>query len=430
METNRDVQATLYFANVSIGTPAKSLRLHIDTGSSDLWVNTPSSQYCSDTSKPCQYAGTYRANASSTYQYIGSYFNISYVDGSGASGDYVSDTVRLGSTELDRLQFGVGYSSSNAQGILGIGYEINEVQVGRAGLQTYKNLPAQMVADGLIQSNAYSLWLNDLNASTGRILFGGVDTAKFAGPLQTLPVQKEQRFFAEFLITLTDVQVSTNSTSGRASQQSISGGDMALGVLLDSGSSLTYLPNNMSEIIYELVSADYKKEDGVAYIPCSLRGSDTDFTFIFSGVSIKVAFDELIINLYDSNGARAVYKNTSQPICLFGIASAESGMSVMGDTFLRSAYVVFDLENNEISLAQTKFNTTTSNIIEIGTGADSVPGATKVADPVAATAGIPGGSEGGGETTQENAALGLRGGWVASATAVMVAGLVVVFLEV
>lgn len=394
-----------------------------------MWVNTPSSQYCSDTSKPCQYAGTYRANASSTYEYIGSYFNISYVDGSGASGDYVSDTVRLGSTKLDRLQFGVGYSSSNAQGILGIGYEINEVQVGRAGLPAYKNLPAQMVADGLIQSNAYSLWLNDLNASTGRILFGGVDTAKFAGSLQTLPIQREQGYFAEFLITLTDVQVSNKSTSGQVSQQSISGDDMALGVLLDSGSSLTYLPNNISEIIYKMVGADYKKEDGVAYIPCSLRGSDTDFTFTFSGVPIKVAFDELIINLYDSNGARAVYKNTSQPICLFGISSAESGMSVMGDTFLRSAYVVFDLENNEISLAQTKFNTTTSSIVEIGTGADSVPGATKVADPVAATAGIPGGSQRGVGTTA-NTAAGLRGGCVASATAAMVAGLVVVFLGV
>ena len=32
-------EETLYFANVTMGTPSQSLRLHLDTGSSDLWVN-------------------------------------------------------------------------------------------------------------------------------------------------------------------------------------------------------------------------------------------------------------------------------------------------------------------------------------------------------------------------------------------------------
>ncbi len=78
----------------------------------------------------------------------------------------MTDTFTIGSKKLKTLQFGVGYSSSSAQGILGIGYEVNEVQVGRAGLQSYKNLPSQMVADGLIQSKAFSLWLNDVDANT------------------------------------------------------------------------------------------------------------------------------------------------------------------------------------------------------------------------------------------------------------------------
>ena len=126
-------------------------------------------------SNPCKFAGTYRANSSSTYNYVGSWFNISYVDGSGASGDYVTDTVTVGSSKLDNLQFGVGYRSTSAQGILGVGYPVNEVQVGRAGKKPYDNLPAKLVSEGKIASNAYSLWLNDLSANTGSILFGGVD---------------------------------------------------------------------------------------------------------------------------------------------------------------------------------------------------------------------------------------------------------------
>ena len=41
-------EETLYFMNVSLGTPAQDLQLHIDTGSSDLWVNVDSSHLCEE----------------------------------------------------------------------------------------------------------------------------------------------------------------------------------------------------------------------------------------------------------------------------------------------------------------------------------------------------------------------------------------------
>lgn len=106
-------QETLYFANISLGTPAQSLRLTIDTGSSDLWCNSATSRLCSSRSDPCDVSGTYSANSSSTYKLISDDFNISYVDGSAAIGDYVSDTLRIGGATLKDFQFGVGYSSSS-----------------------------------------------------------------------------------------------------------------------------------------------------------------------------------------------------------------------------------------------------------------------------------------------------------------------------
>ncbi|KAK4971898.1 hypothetical protein LTR66_011385, partial [Elasticomyces elasticus] len=95
-----DNEETLYFANVSLGTPAQNLRLHIDTGSSDLWVNVASSPLCRSSGNPCGASGTYAPNSSTTYAYIDSIFNISYVDGSGSSGDYVSDVLRIGGATL------------------------------------------------------------------------------------------------------------------------------------------------------------------------------------------------------------------------------------------------------------------------------------------------------------------------------------------
>ncbi|KAK4196729.1 putative candidapepsin precursor [Triangularia verruculosa] len=402
VEVNLDNEETLYFINGTVGTPPRSLRLHLDTGSSDLWVNTPSSSLCSDSSAPCKYAGTYSANSSSTYQYIGSWFNISYVDGSGASGDYVSDTATFGDATLDRLQFGIGYSSNNAQGILGIGYPINEVQVGRAGMRPYNNLPAQMVAEGLIQSNAYSLWLNDLDANTGNILFGGVDTEKFVPPLYSLPVESEAGVYAEFMITLTKLTLGSNQI----------GGDLALAVLLDTGSSLTYLPDAMVQDIFNLVNAQYDSDSNAAYVPCSLANNETILlSFTFTSPTIEVEMNELVLDLVTSSGKRPVFSDGTEA-CLFGIAPAGEGTNVLGDTFLRSAYVVYDLENNEISMAATNFNSTRTRVEEIGKGEGGVPGATRVRDPVRATEGLHGPNSLGGISRGTRGVVGGGVAWV------------------
>ncbi|KAA8572440.1 hypothetical protein EYC84_003060 [Monilinia fructicola] len=360
-----DNEETLYFANGTLGTPAQKLRLHIDTGSSDLWVNTPSSTLCSSRGSPCKAAGTYSANSSSTYAFVSSDFNISYVDGSGASGDYVTDTFTIGGTTLDKLQFGIGYTSSSAEGILGIGYKINE---------------RKMVTDGLINSNAYSLWLNDLDASTGSILFGGVDTAHYHGQLETLPIQKESGYFAEFLITLTEIKLG----------DTVIAKNQALAVLLDSGSSLTYLPDAMAEAIYQMVDAQYDSSEGAAYVPCSLASNTSALNFTFTSPTIQVTMDELVIPVTSTDGRQLTFTDGTAA-CLFGIAPAGDSTSVLGDTFIRSAYIVYDLANNQISLAQTNFNTTSTNVVEITTGTTAVPDATFVSNAATASSGVTGG---------------------------------------
>jgi hypothetical protein len=324
---------------------------------------------------------------SSTYSYVASDFNISYVDGTGASGDYVTDTFTIGSTTLDKLQFGIGYTSSSYEGILGIGYQINEVQVGRAGKSAYNNLPAQMVADGLIQSNAYSLWLNDLDASTGSILFGGVDTDQYHGSLETLPIQKEQGSFAELLITLTEVTLGTETIAS----------NQAVAALLDSGSSLTYLPDAMTEAIYESVDAQYDSQEGAAYVPCSLASNSSTLSFTFTTPTISVPMNELVIQVSTSSSKQLTFTDGTAA-CLFGIAPSGSSTAVLGDTFIRSAYLVFDLSNNEISIAQTNFNATSTNVVEIGTGTTAVPDATLVANAATASAGTAGGQIAGSVT--------------------------------
>ena len=376
-------EQTLYFAECTLGTPAQSLRLHIDTGSSDLWVNSANSSFCS--TNTCT-GGTYDGSSSSSYKYVNSYFNISYVDGTGAAGDYASDTLTIGSISLTNFQFGIGFTSSSQEGVLGIGYTSNEVQVNRAGSMAYPNLPQAMVQGNLINTNAYSLWLNDLDANTGSILFGGVNKDKYHGELATVPIIKEYDAYYEFIIALTGVKITDGSTSTSFD----SSASLPTAALLDSGSSLIYLPDDVTEAIYNNVNAVYDGQAGVAYVDCSLASNASTLDFDFSGQTIQVPYNELVLDVESSDGSPLTFQN-GQAACVFGIAPAQGSEPVLGDTFLRSAYVVYDLTNNEISLAQTNFNSTQDDIVEI-TKNSAVPGATAVASAVTTVAAQTGGA--------------------------------------
>lgn len=96
-----------------------------------------------------------------------------------------------------------------------------------------------------------------------------------------------------------------------------------------------------------------------------------------------VPVSEMLIPLQTTTGAPAT-NSKGQQICQFGIEPAGDRPILLGDTFLRSAYVVYDLDNRQLSLAQTDFNSTTSNVREIAAGANGVPGVSATATGAAA----------------------------------------------
>ncbi|KAF2755704.1 acid protease [Pseudovirgaria hyperparasitica] len=393
LQADLDNLQTLYFANATLGTPEQSFRFHIDTGSSDLWVNAANSSFCEDSNNGCSDSGTYSPDDSSSYEFVNDDFNISYVDGSGATGDYAKETFKFGGATVDGLQFGIGYTSSSPEGILGIGYTTNEVQVQRVqGGQPYPNLPQALVDNGMINSNAYSLWLNDLDASMGSILFGGVDTRKYNGELQTLPVIAESNGkYAEFIIALTGM--------GQNGQNGSIFSDQTVPVLLDSGSTLMYLPDEVADALFTSMNAQYNSRAGVASIDCSAADSTDTLDFTFSGPTISVPMNELVI--VASVSRRGVES------CILGIAPSGGSTAVLGDTFLRSAYVVYDLQGNTISLAQTAFNSTESNVLEINSSGD-IPNATGVPGAIATADVTGGGARNGGAGSTNSQGAGPR----------------------
>jgi len=355
-----------YFATCKLGTPAQDLTLQLDTGSSDIWVPDSGAQVCREAGSEGCALGTFNPDRSTSFQVVGKgKFDIEYVDGSSSKGDYFTDVFEIGDVSLQNVTMGLGLRTDIAYGLVGVGYAVNEAIVGttKSLNSIYPNLPVSMLDEGLINTVAYSLWLNDLDASSGSILFGGIDTKKYQGNLTRIDIYPTQQdIFSAFMVAMTSLEA--HSPSG---QDTLTSQGFPIPVVLDSGTTLSYLPTDLATQAWKEVGAIYSSQVGAAVLPCSMQNSKGYFSFGFAGPNgprINVGMDELVLDLTDGQAPTFLsgpYKG--QDVCQFGIQNFTSGPYLLGDTFLRSAYVVYDLVNNQVGIAATDFNSTESNVV-------------------------------------------------------------------
>lgn len=366
----------LYLINVTVGTPPQALSLQLDTGSSDIWFPAAQSDVCQEDPKACTF-GSYDLTSSSTgIDLAENAFQIQYVDGSMIEGDYISDVLNIGSTMLTNMTMAAATTASRGIGIMGIGYRAGESIAETEGL-TYPDIINELVDQGKISSLAYSLWLNDVTANTGSILFGGVDTSKYIGSLVALPIQDDAQTgsLTSFTVAWTGL-----TSSGSGSTQTYTDSSTAIPAILDSGTTDTLLPDAIANEIYNAIGVTTDPNYG-NLVPCDLANDDLTFTFTFGGphgATIKVPLSEFITPLLTVDGSTATVGG--KIACTFAIDSAGSDPILFGDSFLRSAYVVYDLQNNLIGLAQTNYNGGPSNIKEIAAG--GIPGVSTTASAV------------------------------------------------
>ena len=83
------------------------------------------------------------------------------------------------------VQFGLAkWSSGMMAGIFGAGYGIGYNQ-------NYSGVIDAMHSQGLIRDRDFSLAVGSVDENSGEVIFGGIDMAKFKGPLHGVKMSKQ-----------------------------------------------------------------------------------------------------------------------------------------------------------------------------------------------------------------------------------------------
>lgn len=164
------------------------------------------------------------------------------------------------------------------------------------------------------------------------------------------------------------ILLNTISIEEDGEEQYITPDNTSIQVLMDSGTTITTLPEQWFNEMFQYFQGESQVIDGTTYylVECDITANTTGtMNFGFGPATIKVPYSEMLIH---QTAPPYVYLSNGDLACQFGLTPAEDDRNfIMGDTFLRSAYVVYDLDQATVAIAQTIFNTTDSNIVEIGT---------------------------------------------------------------
>jgi hypothetical protein len=261
---------------------------------------------------------------------------------------------------------------------MGLGFRANE-----AATIKYPTVIENMVSQKIIAMPAFSLYLNDLQTNQGSILFGGVDTDKFHGGLATLPFKSLPASIARTQdIVMYAVQLNGFKVTGLDTPA------VNATAVLDSGSTISLLPDEVVQDVWKQFGVMSVQSIPIPFVDCAKANlKDTDFSFQFTNKTINVPINEMVINnlasvqdqIFSDPTLKQIFKGWSG-VCTFGMASiSDYGISsdqfvLLGDTFLRSAYVVYDLQNKQVGIAQATLNSTSSSIIEFQAGSKDIPG--------------------------------------------------------
>lgn len=254
-------------------------------------------------------------------------FQISYGDGSSASGVVGTNTVAIGSATVTNQAVEVAtqvssefLSDPESDGLLGLGFSnVNSVQP-RQQKTFFANIQSQL------EEPVFTVYLNE--SGKGEYEFGNIDQSKYTGDIHYTDVQSSSGYWQ---FDSTSFQV-----NGQTSQNT--NGSPAIA---DTGTSLVLVDDNVLQAYYSQVSGSQNSKSAGGYIfPCSSTLPSFGVAIGATGYYATIPGDQINYAKYNGN------------YCFGGIQSnAGQGLSIYGDVLLRQVFTVFNGEAPKIGFA-------------------------------------------------------------------------------
>ncbi|KAI1327642.1 acid protease [Xylariaceae sp. FL0255] len=329
---------TVYMVSLEIGTPRQEITVILDTGSSALLVD-PDCNEAADTSA-CQGYGFYNTSRSTSAKSIGGSYAAQFGTGY-MEGNWYNDTTYIGQNNLPVPNTHVGVSTWSDYvwaGVLGVSY-------GDGWNTVYPTLLDLLVKQGYIEVPIFSLGVGAQGGvqGTGNIIFGGVDRGRFSGylePIAIWPTPSDQLTMngqVGYWINLTSFGLAPPTLA----PVTFTPDNFTRSMLIDSGSTFTYLDADLVADVAQAFNA-WIDDTNVYYVDCATRNQDGYVTFGFSdgNMVIQVSYSDFVVE-FDT-------------YCALGVQPASVGVQtwVLGNSFIRGAYIIFDQQNDAVWLAQ------------------------------------------------------------------------------
>jgi hypothetical protein len=312
-----------YFAEVLVGSKSTPLLMLLDTGAGSSWLMGSS---C--TSPACMSHNTFGPSDSDTYEVVpDASFSIAYGTGT-VSGMVAKDTIAFAGLEFT-MSLGIANITSNdfsnfpMDGILGLSQFSSESQ---------PSFCKTLTASKSLKSNVFGVDISRSSnggPNTGEINFGAPDTSRYTGSLSYTSVVSNPE--ADWAIPIDNI--------GFGSKQSSIQGRNGY---LDTGTSFIFTPTEDAQAFHALVPGSSVSSDGSTYtVPCT---TITPLTITFSGVTYSISPEDWVGPMTSGVCTSNIY---GHPIV---------NDWLLGDTFLKNVYTVFDIDQNRVGSCRKPFH--------------------------------------------------------------------------
>ena len=333
---------SFYFAPIGIGSPEMTLNVVLDTGSADFWL---ADSECTPMKQCPESMLKYDASKSSTHKDLHVPFGVQY--GSGAvRGELATDRVSLAGYSVSSVSFGQadqiakGTINPPASGIMGMGYDslsttgtmpFWQILLERQKLHDYL-FTFQMV-NNLKKASSADV---DMVEAGGVFTLGVLDDQQYSGEIAWAPISQGygSKGVGYWALDLENLSVNgQNIDLGRHSVAAI-----------DTGTTLIGGPKLAMDAIH-------------ARIPGAQRYSRVPEYYVFpcdANIKVEFTFGKHTWTLKTED---LISQKLSRRVCLSSLfaMSTKSGSRmpawIIGDTFLKTVFSVFDAGKNQIGFA-------------------------------------------------------------------------------